>query len=40
MDYRDRLKELRIQNKRGKRYCPLCDVSDSTVGHWEKNADT
>ena len=37
MDYRDRLKELRIQNKKGQKdIALLCDVSDSTVGHWEK----
>lgn len=37
MDYRDRLKELRIQNNKGqKEIAFLCDVSDSTVGHWEK----
>ena len=33
----NRLKELRIQNKKGQKdIALLCDVSDSTVGHWEK----
>ena len=37
MDYRDRLRELRLQNKKGqKEIARLCDVSDATVGHWEK----
>lgn len=37
MDYRERLRELRIENKKGQKDIAfLCNVSDATVGHWEK----